>query len=210
MAILGLATLAICAAVGLVAQGIAVKANVQYLDGSVKIDGVAAELGQALGTRFSVETGPNSACDVVFGGRNVFRVGQNAYVTVDFAKRAPEFSLRRGGLTSVLKKLDLIAGQDSFRVRTSTAVAGVRGTSFCVWADESSTYVCACNGSVRTIDARGDYEQSLRSAHHTARIYSVAKGATNVAEAGVLHHDDALVQTVAAEIGVTIDWTVPD
>ncbi|HET7838771.1 MAG TPA: FecR family protein [Rectinemataceae bacterium] len=186
------------------------KANLVYLEGSVKIDGAAAELGQTLGPGFSVETGANSVCDVVFGGKNIFRVGQNAFVKVDFTKQAPEFELQRGGLTSVLKKLDLIAGQDSYRVRTNTAVAGVRGTSFCIWADEKSTYVCACNGSVHTIDAKGSNELSLKAAHHTARIYSLAGAGETVAEAGILHHDDATVQAIATKIGYTVDWTVAD
>ncbi len=210
IAALAIVLMAAIAGGAVLAQAASVKASVQYLDGNVKINGKPAEIGQALGAKFSVETGPGSACDVVFGGRNSFRVSQNAFVTVDFSKRAPEFELRKGGLTSVLKKLDAIAGQDSYRVRTPTAIAGVRGTSFCIWADETSTYVCACNGTVRTLDAKGGHELGLTAAHHTARIYSVANGTTSVAEAGVLHHDDALVQAVANEIGYTVDWTVAD
>jgi len=86
----------------------------------------------------------------------------------------------------------------------------VRGTSFCVWCDDASTYVCACNGSVSTIDASGSNELSLVAAHHTARVYSKKGGKTLVATAGIEHHSDASVESLAARIGEKIDWTRVD
>ncbi len=41
----------------------------------------------------------------------------------------------------------------------AVATAGVRGTCFFVWAEGASTYVCACNGRVRTIDSKGSNEK---------------------------------------------------
>jgi hypothetical protein len=119
-------------------------------------------------------------------------------------------ALKKGGLTSVLRKLNRVADSDAFRVTTATAVAGVRGTSFCVWADESSAYVCACNGSVRTIDAAGANELKLVAAHHTAREYTKKGTATLVTNAGIEHHSDASVESLAARIGEKIDWTKTD
>jgi hypothetical protein len=87
---------------------------------------------------------------------------------------------------------------------------GVRGTSFCVWVDAESTYVCACNGEVRTIDAKGNHEETLAAAHHVARLFA-AKGSTLTVEAvGMLHHTDESVEAVASRIGYTIDWNKID
>ena len=186
------------------------RGKVVYIEGAVKIDGAAASIGQELASKALVETGPNAECDIVFNDKNALRVSQNAVASLDFSGIIAQVSLNKGGLTSVLRKLDKVAGQDSFRVVTPTAVAAVRGTSFCVWVDEKSTYVCACNGSVRTIDAKGGNEQDLSSAHHVARNYVKSGEAIGLSPAGILHHDDASVESLAAMIGEKIDWTKED
>jgi len=141
------------------------RGKVVFFEGDVKIDGTVPEIGQELGAKALVETGTGASCEVIFDEKNAIRISQNAIASLDFSGIVKEVNLKKGGLTSVLRKLDRIAGSDSFRVYTATAVAGVRGTSFCVWVDDSSTYVCACNGTVKTIDAKGSNEQVLSAAH---------------------------------------------
>jgi len=181
--------------------------EVVYIQGEVRIDGLAPELGDRLNARFNIQTGPGARCDLVFNSGNALSVGQNARAAFDFGAPVALIQLEQGGLSSVLKKLENLVGRDSYVIETTTAVAGVRGTSFCVWVDATSTYVCACNGTVRTIDANGGNEELLESAHHTARLYSQAGSAISMAEAGLSHHDDALLESVASRIGYSIDWT---
>jgi hypothetical protein len=188
----------------------AVSSTVVFLDGDVKIDGAAAQVGQSLASKVLVETGAGAVCEIVFDGKNAIRVGQNAVAALDFSGIVKEVSLKKGGLTSVLRKLDKIAGSDSFRVDTPNAVCGVRGTSFCVWVDDSTAYVCACNGTVRTIDTKGSNELTLSAAHHQAREYSAKAGSIAVTPAGIEHHDDASVGSLAARIGEKVDWTKAD
>jgi hypothetical protein len=180
---------------------------VVFFEGKVKIDGAPAEIGKELGAKTSIETGPGASCEIVFDGKNAIRVGQNSRAELDFSGIVREVKLERGGLTSVLRKLGKVAGSDSFRVRTATAIAGVRGTSFCVWVEEGATYVCACNGEVRTIDAAGSNELDLKSAHHTGRYYTKKGRTISVSPAGLEHHSDADLESLAALIGETIDWT---
>jgi hypothetical protein len=201
--VLGAAPLSIAAAP-------ASRATVVFLEGDVRIDGAAAEIGQALASVTLVETGPGATCEIVFDRKNAVRVSQNAVATLDFSGIVKEVTLKKGGLTSVLRKLGKAAGKDSFRVVTATAVAGVRGTSFCAWADADSTYVCACNGTVRTIDALGSNVQVLSAAHHTAREYTRNGEAIDLAQAGVEHHDDASVESLAATIGERLNWKKVD
>jgi hypothetical protein len=127
-------------------------------------------------------------------------------VTLDFSNVQRKVQLEKGSVTSVLRQLDKVSQGSGFTVQTKIASAAVRGTSFCVWADASSTYVCACNGSVDTLDANGSNDQFLSSAHHVARLYSLGESGITMEEAGVKFHDDALVEAVAAKIGATIDW----
>jgi len=181
--------------------------EVAFLQGEVLIDGKAAELGDALPKSFIVQTGPGARCDLVFNGGNVLSVGQNGLAEFDFASLVATVRLERGGLSSVLKKLESLAAKDSFIVNTESAVAGVRGTSFCVWVDENSSYICACNGAVRTIDANGSNEELLEASHHTARLYSKAGTAISKETAAMLHHTDELLESVASRIGYVIDWS---
>lgn len=186
------------------------KAVVAFIEGEATVGGKMAEPGLELEGRFVASTGPGARLDLVFDGRNVLSIGQNALVEVDLAGVAVELRLERGGVTSVLKKLERLAEADSFRIVTAQSIAGVRGTSFCVWADASSTYVCACNGAVRTVDAKGSNELELEAAHHQARLYVAKDGALSVEAAGMLHHTDESVESAASRIGYAIDWTKVD
>jgi ferric-dicitrate binding protein FerR (iron transport regulator) len=181
--------------------------EVAFLQGSVLIDGKETELGAALPQRFIVQTGPGARCDLIFNGGNVLSVGQNGLAEFDFASLVATVRLESGGLSSVLKKLESLAAKDSFIVNTETAVAGVRGTSFCVWVDDKSSYICACNGAVRTIDANGSNEELLEASHHAARLYSKAGAGISKETAAMLHHTDELLESVASRIGYVIDWT---
>lgn len=188
----------------------AVRAEIVFVDGEASVDGAAAEPGAALPARFVVRTGPGARLDVVFNERNVLSFSQNTVAEIDLASVAPQVSLERGGVASVLKKLEKLASGDSFNVSTGQAVLGVRGTSFCVWADASSTYACACNGEVRAIDSRGGHEETLVSAHHLGRLYTSKGVDVSVEAAGMLYHTDESVQSAASRIGYVIDWTTVD
>jgi hypothetical protein len=186
------------------------RGTVVFFEGEVKVDGEMAEIGRELGIKTRIETGKGASCEIVFDGKNAIRIGQDSKAVLDFTGIVKELRLERGGATSVLRKIGKIAGKDSFRVRTPAAVAGVRGTSFCVWAGDASTYVCACNGEIRTIDAAGSNELRLKSAHHAGRYYARKGSAYYVAPAGLEYHDDAGIESLAARIGESIDWSEPD
>ena len=186
------------------------RGSIVFVEGEVRVDGVAAEVGQALGPKASIETGPASTCDIVFDGRNAVRIAPNSLALLDFSRLVKEIDLKKGGMSAVLKKLEKLADKDSFKVIAPTATAGVRGTSFCVWTDETTSYVCACNGTVRTVDSNGSNDEVLSSAHHVARLYTRTGGSITKVPAGVAHHDDAGVQSVADRIGYTVDWTKID
>ncbi len=186
------------------------RGSVIFIEGTVSIDGKPGEIGSALGAVTRIETGPASSCEIMFDGRNVVKIMQNTFADLDFSKVRKEIKLQKGGVAAVLKKVETLAGKDSFLISAPTAVAGVRGTTLCVWADADNSYVCACNGKVHTIDAKGSNEQDLEASHHMARLYSVKDGSISVAQAGMEHHTDAIVEALAAKIQYKIDWTKID
>jgi ferric-dicitrate binding protein FerR (iron transport regulator) len=186
------------------------KVTVAFVEGVALVNDKAVDFGDSLPSKFLVRTEKGSRLDIVFDGGNALSIAQNAIVDIDLSNLTPVVRVERGGVTSVLKKLEKIAQGDSFKILTTQAVMGVRGTSFCVWVDEESTYVCACNGEVMTIDAKGNHEETLAAAHHVARLF-VGKGSKLTVEAaGMLHHTDESVELVASRIGYTIDWNTID
>ena len=180
--------------------------EVVFIEGEVLVNGQVPEIGDRLGTSFVVQTGKGARCDIVFNSGNALSVGQNAFADFNFANQVASVRVDRGGLSSVLKKLTQITDTDAFTVQTATAVAGVRGTSFCVWVDDSSSYICACNGTVHVQDSTGSNDEVLEAAHHTARYFSKTGETTNKETAGLRHHTDDLLQSVASRIGHVIDW----
>ncbi len=185
-------------------------ARVVYFEGDVLVDGREAEIGMTLGTVATFETGKTAFCEIVFADKNAVRIGWNTVATLDFSKPVTEIMLERGGAAAVLRKLEKISGDDSFRVRMKSATAGVRGTSFCVWQNDEGSYVCACNGRVKTLDSEGGNEFDIVSAHHTAKLYVPKGTGIEAIDQGMLHHDDDSIESLAARIGETIDWTTPD
>lgn len=207
--------LVLCTAYGLFAsgsgelvQGSEMVVKVAYVQGSATIDGMAARTGQIVTNKARITTAADGNIELIFNQRNVIRIAPNSLVILDFNATSREIDLQKGAATSVLKKLEKIGNNDAFTLKTPLATAGVRGTSFCVWVsqDSSETYICACNGSVQTIDAAGANEELLEAAHHVARIYSKTPDGISKVPGGLLHHDDASVQEVADRIGYLIDW----
>ena len=186
------------------------QARVALVVGDVRLDGKPADIGMTLGAKVLVKTGKDSRCDIVFGGGNAISFGQNAVADIDFATAAIGIRLQQGGVTSVLKKLEKIVGKAAFDITTPAVTAAVRGTCFCVWSSGNQTYVCACNGKVHFQDSAGGKALDLAAAHHDGRIFTKEGSRVSVVPAGVLHHDDSSVESVAKDIGYTIDWTKID
>ncbi|MGD9940692.1 MAG: FecR domain-containing protein [Clostridia bacterium] len=186
---------------------IPVQIEVVFVEGEVLIDGQEPELGDLLGTSFIVQTGKGARCDLVFNTGNALSIGQNALADFDFSSQVANVRVDRGSLSSVLKKLSQLTDTNSFTVQTANAVAGVRGTSFCVWVDDSSSYICACNGIVHVEDSNSGNDEVLEAAHHTARLFSRTGTTISKTTDEMRFHSDELLQSVASRIDYVIDWT---
>ena len=183
-------------------------AKLAYLEGTVFANALEAFIGQILPAGSRIKTGAASLCELVFSNRNVIRMGQNTVLSLD--PEAPKtIDLRSGSLALVLKKLDTLSGAGpKFKVRTPSAAAGVRGTSFFLKVeDPETTYVCCCNGRLSVEDPDRRERRDIEASHHKAFTFTVKGGETIVKEAGMLYHDDETVEKIARRIGERIDWT---
>ncbi|MFP4378055.1 MAG: FecR domain-containing protein, partial [Spirochaetales bacterium] len=131
--------------------------RVEFVDGDVRINGELATFGHEVGLGDWVETGPNSTIEIVFDRGNIFELGPNTVAKLDLGEARQQVDLKFGTLSAVFERVRTLSGRGTFDVRTSTAVAGVRGTTFFLRViDGETTYVCTCNGSLELMPGNGN------------------------------------------------------
>ncbi|MDX9801595.1 MAG: FecR family protein, partial [Spirochaetia bacterium] len=178
---------------------------ISFFTGEVTLNGGNASIGDKVVIGDRIETGSDSFCEVLFGEKNIFRLQDNS--SLKFGGSV--FNLDKGSIALVTSRLKKIAfNTDSLSVRTSSAVAGVRGTVFFIKKeDDNNTYVCICNGKINTYDRSGNDKKSEEAGHHKAMRLTLSGSIVTRANAPLLYHDDALMEEVASKIGVTIKWS---
>lgn len=136
MAALGLAGSAAAADIGLI----------KVANGSVEIQRgdsrLPAKVGTALQTADVVVTGAESSAGITFTDNSLVSVGPNSVFAIDkysFDSTTHaglfEGSLRQGRLAAVSGKM-VKQSPESMKIRTPSAIMGVRGTEFVVQVDE--------------------------------------------------------------------------
>lgn len=114
------------------------RALVLFTSGEVMKRGQAGwtpiKAGAYVNTDQSVRTGAKSSCELQFGNTAALRLEADTEVNLARVMLAPEgnqidMSVAAG---SVIAKVEKLSGADRFRVKTKTAICGVRGTEFAV------------------------------------------------------------------------------
>jgi len=185
-------------------------AKIDYVNGEVTIDGATVEPGATIKPAFTVKTGAASSCGIIFDEKNLMHVDENTEAYIDLAADVRSVELKRGMLASALRKLSRVSSRDAdtFRVKSPTAVAGVRGTVFLVRVEEDAkTYMCDCNGILDMRDAKQGNARLVESAHHKAFRFTKTGETITRADAGLEYHTDQMMEMGLARIGQTVDWT---
>jgi hypothetical protein len=125
------------------------EALVIFTSGDVTVRGsgdwTPLRIGVRVGRSQSVRTGAKSACELQFGNTGAVRLESTTEITLE------EVALRMEGnrvdvfasAGSVLCKVHKLSGTDRFRVKTRTAICGVRGTEFGVTVNAAGGTVLA-------------------------------------------------------------------
>lgn len=205
--IIACALVCVCSCVSFDNEG-AGGGRIDLIAGMVTVDGKNAAINQRLTNNNVIRTGTKSSCDIVFGGRNIIRLGENTELVFTYKPSDLRLKLNTGEISSVLK--DLAKALDlrkSFMVETPTAVIGVRGTVFFVRSENlQNTYICACNGTIETDNIIFSDKKQLQSNHHLAIRISREGETFSRIVAPLLYHNDITMQAVADRIGYKIDW----
>ena len=186
------------------------RATIAYIEGDVTMNGAPASIGDDVPPGAVLATSQDSLCQVVFNAKNIVHLAANTTLRFDNAALSRGATLQKGAVAMVLRKLAPAPGNGTrFTIKTSTGVAGVRGTCFFIaMEDENNTYICACNGSIEVDGDANQFSQDLFSSHHAeVRVTRTASGEETVSPAPLLYHTSADVEAIAAKIGEKIDWT---
>ncbi|HPL16195.1 MAG TPA: FecR family protein [Spirochaetota bacterium] len=108
-----------------------------------------AAVGDVLGPGDRITTGTDSIADILFGTAGIIRVQPDTTVSIsslmDPGTGDTQLDMPAGKMNVTLAKLT----KGSFRVKTATAVAAVRGTSFRITAGEKVMRLDVVAGSVQ-------------------------------------------------------------
>ena len=121
--------------------------TITYLEGTATIDGAEARIGDTVPLGAVIVTFPGSLVDIEFNTSNAIRLSEDTTFVFN-PRKSPDRERAAEGRAHPRAETDLSrARRAGFLVRTPSAVAGVRGTSFFMKVESpTSTYVCACNG----------------------------------------------------------------
>ena len=187
------------------------RASIVYLEGDVTMNGSLASIGDAVPPGAVLTTAADAVCQIVFNTKNIVHMTGGTTLRFDQGALSRGATLQKGAIAMVLRNLAAAPNDElKFSIKTSTAVAGVRGTCFFIEAeDENNTYICACNGAIH-LEGDGGMTRNLASSHHQeVRVTRSASG-LSVNSAPLLYHTDADVESIAARINEKIDWTKID
>lgn len=180
-----------------------------FVSGDVRVDGKVAEAGMVVESGSTLKTGENSISEIVFDEKNILKIFENSETILDFTAKTKGIYLKTGAIASVVKRLIRFADLKKYRyaVRTPTAVAGVRGTSFYVRVENSdSTYICCCNGVICLEDSTGEDLRQIEASHHNAVRLKRIEDRVLMSPEGLLYHTDQGIERLAEKINVRIDW----
>lgn len=179
--------------------------------GDIKVNGKGITgVGQVLSPGDLIESGKNSACDVLINKKNIIRIGADSKAVLHLTSKDSFIDIEKGWMAGVTGAK--FTSEGKYQVKTPTVVAGIRGTSFCLKVEnEKSSYFCVCNGTIELKGGDSNEGESVTSAHHTARRFIKGDdGAVSVDEnPGMLYHGDEIIEELAGKIDVKVDWETP-
>jgi outer membrane protein assembly factor BamB len=132
------------------------EAIIVFLTGDVSVyknkEWANAEIGEILKAGQSIKTPVGSYCEIQMGTKALVRIEEDTMMEISSLYDRKNGTTVDMSLTSgtVICKVNKLLDKEAFAVRTTTTVAGVRGTRFLVsTGDDETTMVAVSDGSVQ-------------------------------------------------------------
>lgn len=103
---------------------------------------LAAKAEMPLHAEDAVATGPQSRVKLFFRDDSILNLGEKSRVRVAEYLASPEKDRTKSVYQLLDGSLKVVVGRSDLEVRTATAVAAARGTSFIVWAEPAAARSC--------------------------------------------------------------------
>jgi hypothetical protein len=190
----------------------AVSAKISALSGDVSVNGIKITTpGKEIIFGDRIIAGDNSFCEIIVNEKNIFKLGAKSAVVYQISDTSNVLLLETGWFAGISRKLFTKNGE--YLIKSPTAVASIRGTSFCAKVENpENTYFCVCNGAIDLKGEEGKSAEKVTAAHHAARRFTKAKDGKIITNTnpGMLYHTDAGLEAMSKSIGEKIDWSKPD
>ena len=136
------------------------EATLQFIIGDVNVNGQSAQINQIIKSNSIIETGLQSIAEVRLGKHSGTQIREKSKVEIANSDSGWDIIAHQGAV------LNLIKPGTNFNVRGPAAVIAVRGTIFYTNTYEDSTqYICTCNGSIAILDDV-NINKTISASHH--------------------------------------------
>jgi hypothetical protein len=184
--------------------------SVYRVQGSVSVNGAAANAQTAIRPGDTIQTGRNSELIFIVGDHAMLLRGDSRLVLEAPAKASP--SIVVSGLRLLAGKLLSVSHGRSMSVTTTTATIGIRGTGWYAESDPALTYFCTCYG-VADVAATADpsSRETVSATQHDRPLYIAANAATgqSVRNAPFINHTDQELMLIESLVGRTPPFVFP-
>lgn len=154
-------------------------AMITFMIGDVTRNNAEVEIGDIIKEMDSVKTGADSFCDVKIGS-SIIRIKEKSQVVVSNLLRKGDSESTTLGLDmgKMLCKPKKLLKNESFLVKTPTAVAGVRGTHFAVETDAvKTTRIKVFDGQVKVARRIRQFENNVEQVLEAAPVIATEQKA---------------------------------
>lgn len=175
--------------------------SIYKLEGSVTVNGKAADINTRIGPRARIKTGSDSLLIFVVAN-DAFILRSNSQLEMESSDGLviDAFRMLSGRLLSVFGKR-----KKPHTITTSTATIGIRGTGMYFESDPEKSYICTCYGHSHIVaNADPDISLEVVTEYHDKPYYvlSTAKSGNKlIVPAPVINHTDSELTLIEELVG---------
>jgi hypothetical protein len=119
-------------------------------DGIIKLN-----INDPIFEKDTLRTRANSLLKIKFNDEKLVILTEKTKITIDSYSNNKEISAIRGGIRNIVDKLKI---DETYKIKTTTAIAGIRGTDFAVLSFGNETVVYVFDGIVNVVNQFGSVD----------------------------------------------------
>lgn len=160
------------------------EATLQFIIGEVNVNGQPAKINQIIKSNSIIVTGAQSIAEVRLGKHSGTQIRENSKVEIAVGGLGWDVIVYQGAV------LNLVKPGTNLNVRGPAAVIAIRGTIFYTNTYEDSTqYICTCNGSIAILDD-ANINKTVSASHHEGYTAALSDEGQTLEPTPMKEHSD--------------------